>query len=236
VPGEGRLAGRVVLVAGASRGLGAAIAVACAREAAHTVLLARTRGGLEEVDDAVRAAGGEATLIVADLRKAELVDSLGPALLERFGRLDGLVSCAADLGLLTPAAHLDPALFEQVVSLNLLAQQRLIRSVDPLLRASPAGRAVFLTCDAARAAPAYWAAYAASKAGLEALVRCWAAELRITNARANLLDPGPLATRLRAKAFPGEPADRQPSPETVAPSIVHYLTPACEFNGERLTA
>lgn len=238
-PPPGRLAGRIVVVAGASRGLGRATALLCAAEGARLVAVARTRGALEELDDAVRPLGPAnaegAVLVTLDLSKGELVDRLGAALFERFGRIDGLLSAAAELGPLTPAAHLDPATFERVVALNLFAQQRLIRTLDPLLRASPAGRAVFVTCTAARTAPAYWGAYAASKAALEALVRAYAAELRITNARAVLLDPGPMATRLRARAFPGEPEGAQPAPETVAPHVVELLTSASQLHGEIVT-
>jgi NAD(P)-dependent dehydrogenase (short-subunit alcohol dehydrogenase family) len=234
--GDGlRLAERVIVITGASRGLGAAVAEACAREGARLVLIARTRGALEEVDDAVRAAGGEAaTLIVLDLAAGSALDPLGAALLDRFGRVDGLVACAAELGELTPVAHLEPAVLEKILAVNLVSAQRLIRTLDPLIRAAPAGRAVFLTCDVALAAPAYWGGYAASKAGLEVLVRTWAAELRITNARANLVDPGPMATRLRARAFPGERTDAQPSPAALGARIVELLTAECQRNGERV--
>lgn len=232
-----RLAGRIILVAGASRGLGAAVARACAAEGAHLVLAGRTQGALEEQDDLIREMrggdeGAAPTLVTLDLTDGAAVDRLGGAVFHRFGRLDGLVVTAAELGILTPTAHLDPELFARLVAINLLAPQRLIRSLDPLLRTAPAGRAVFVTCEQGHTAPPYWGGYAAGKAGLEALVRAYAAELRITNARANLVDPGPMATRLRARAFPGEPADRQPSPDTVAPAIVELLTPDCELNGE----
>jgi NAD(P)-dependent dehydrogenase (short-subunit alcohol dehydrogenase family) len=237
-PGGRRLAGSTVLVVGASRGLGRAVALACAAEGAHLVLVARTQGALEELDDAIRAraAGAEdvpgATLITLDLGDGKLVDALGAALFQRFGRLDGLVVCAAELGVLTPLAHLDPALFARLMAVNVLAPQRLIRTLDPLLRAAPAGRAVFATCEPGRHPHAYWGGYAAAKAALEMLVRVYAAELRITNAKVNLVDPGPMETALRRRAFPGEVAGKQPQPATLAPAIVELLTPDCQLNGE----
>ena len=232
------LTGRVVLVTGASRGVGAAVAEACAAEGAKLILVARTRGGLAEVDDRVRALGSEATLVQLDLAKGELVDALGPAVFHKHGRLDGLVACAGQLGKLSPVPHLDPKVLERLYALNVLANHRLIRTLDPLLRASDAGRAVFLTDSRASAGPAYWGGYGATKAALEAMVCAWAAEAaRITRLRVNLVDPGPVRTRLREDAFPGEPARRVPTPAEVAPRIVPLLTPAWQRCGElvRLT-
>lgn len=229
---EGRLTGRVVVVTGASRGLGAAVAEACAAEGAHLVLLARTKGALEEVDDRVRRLGGQATLVAADLTKGELVDALGGALHQRFGRVDGLVAAAAELGPLTPVSHLETKAFDSLLRVNLLANHRLIRSLDPLLRAAPAGRAVFVTDRVHEAGRAYWGAYAASKAALEALVLAYATEVRLTKLRVNLFDPGPLATRLRASAYPGERADALPAPASAAPALVELLLPGCARHGE----
>lgn len=227
------LAGRLVLVTGASRGLGAAVAVACAQEGAHLVLVARTQGALEEIDDKVRAVGADgATLLALDLREGDLVDRLGATLLERFGLLDGLVLAHAELGLLTPVSHLKPDVLADTMAVNFLAAHRLIRTLDPLLRLSPSGRVVALTCEAARARTAYWGTYAASKAALEALVTCWADETERTRMRINLVDPGPMATRLRRRAFPGETADAQPAPELRAPAIVELLRPTSERHGE----
>lgn len=232
MPEPGRLAGRIILVTGASRGLGAAVAEACAAEGAMLVLVARTRGGLEEVDDTVRRRGGRATLVPMDLTKGELVDSLGASVHRRFGRLDGLVHCAAELGEITPVSHLEPRLFERVLALNLVATHRLIRSLDPLLRASADGRAVFVTDGSAGPGRAYWGGYAASKAGLEALILAYAAETRITRLRVSLFDPGPMATRLRAKAYPGERPESLPSPAAPASRIVDLLLPASPSHGE----
>ncbi|MDF1586901.1 SDR family NAD(P)-dependent oxidoreductase [Marinimicrococcus flavescens] len=227
-----RLSDRIVCITGASRGFGAAVARACAAEGAHLVLTGRTKGGLEEVDDAVRAAGGQATLIPLDLRQGQMIDTLGAALYERFGRLDGLVLNAGELGPITPVSHLEPKVLERVMGLNVLATHRLIRSLEPLLKASADGRAVVVTDAPAREPRAYWGAYAASKAALEALARCWALELRITPVRVNLAEPGPMGTRLRGDAFPGEKPGDQPEPAHYAAGIVDLLDPACTRNGE----
>ena len=226
------LEGRIVLVTGAGHGIGADVARACAVEGATLVLTARSRAALEEVDDQIRAAGAErATLVPLDLTKGQEVDMLGAAIFQRFGRLDGLAACAGEIGLLTPVSHLDPAVMQRVLTVNLLANQRLIRSLEPVLRAAPDARAVFAT-DAAGRNAAYWGVYAASKAALEALVLAWAAELRITPVKVNLLDPGPVATRLRATAFPGERPERLRQPDEVAPAFVELLLPSSRRHAE----
>mgnify|MGYP005811885023 CR=1 FL=1 len=217
--------GTVALITGASRGLGAAVAVEMARLGAHVVLLARTQGGLEETDDAVRSVGGAATLLPIDLREGEVVDAVGPSLYQRFGRLDVLVHCAGVLGKLTPVGHVQPKDWADVVGVNLSAAWRLIRTSDPLLREAPTGRAVFVTDTRASEPLAYWGAYGATKAGMEHLVRTWAAELRITRVRAMLFDPGPMRTRLRAQAFPGQDPTTLPLPETVAPRLAALCLP-----------
>ena len=209
---------RIVLVTGASRGIGRACALAFARAGAHVVATARTQGALEELDDEVTAATGRsATLVPLDLRQGNDIDRLGAALFERWGRLDVLFSNAGDLGLVTPVAHLDVSVWDRAVAVNLTANFRLIRAMDPLLRAAPAGRAVFLTTGIAQAPRAYFGAYAASKAGLEALVRTYVDETEHTAVRCALLSPGPMRTRMRAAAFPGEDAEVLPPPEALAP-------------------
>ena len=222
----------VALVTGASRGLGAAVAVELARLGAHVVITARTQGGLEDTDDAIRAGGGSATLLPLDLHDGAQLDTIGPSLLQRFGRLDVLVHCAGVLGRLTPVAHIIPADWMDVVAVNFSAAWRLIRTCDPLLRAAPAGRAVFVTDARARAPKAYWGPYGATKAGMEHLVLTWADELRLTRLKVNLFDPGVMRSRLRSNAFPGEnPAD-VPRPSAAAPRLAALCLPEETRHGE----
>ncbi|HXV01925.1 MAG TPA: SDR family NAD(P)-dependent oxidoreductase [Caulobacteraceae bacterium] len=213
---ERTLAGRVALVTGASRGIGAAAALALGTAGAKVIAVGRTQGGLEALDDAIRAAGGEAaSLVPMDLTAGDGIDELGLRLFERHGHLDILVHAAAMLGGLRPVAHVPPALWDKLLAANLTGAYRLIRSLEPLLRASDRGRAIFLTCEAARAPKAFWGAYAATKAGLEAMVRAWADEVDNTPIRALLLDPGPARTALRAQAFPGEEKASQTEPAAI---------------------
>ncbi len=227
-----RLQDRVALVTGASRGLGAAVAERFAGEGAHVILVARTVGGLEECDDRVTAAGGSATLVPLDLTDGPGIDRLGAAVAERWGRLDVLVGNAAMLGGLSPVGHFDPETWDQVLAVNTTANWRLIRSFDPLLRASTAGRAIFVTSGVTQGVFPYWAAYATSKAALESMVQIYAAEMHKTAVRANLVSPGILATRLRAQAFPGEDANELAAPESITEIFVELATPDCQRNGE----
>ncbi|MBV9783222.1 MAG: SDR family NAD(P)-dependent oxidoreductase [Acidisphaera sp.] len=219
------LSGRVALVTGASRGIGAATAVELGRLGAHVVITARTQGGLEETDDAIRATGSAATLLPLDLLDGDQVDAIGPSLFERFGRLDILVSNAGALGRLTPVPHILPRDWADVVGVNLAATWHLIRTCGPLLQIADAGRAVFITTGLARAPKAYWGAYGATKAGLEHLVLTWAEETRTTRLRVNLFDPGVVATRLRAMAMPGEDPTPLARPTDVAPAIAALCLP-----------
>jgi NAD(P)-dependent dehydrogenase (short-subunit alcohol dehydrogenase family) len=230
-----RLAGEIALITGASRGIGAAVAERFAQEGAHVVLAARTVGGLEEVDDRIRAAGGNATLVPVDLRDFIKIDELAAALFDRYGRLDVLVGNAAEFGTFSPLGHIDPTVWAQVIDLNLNANWRLIRAMDPLLRAAPAGRAIFVTCGVARGAFPYWGAYAVSKAALEMLVKIYAGEISKTAVRVNLIDPGIVRTRLRARAFPGENPASLPTPESAAEAFLALAVPECARNGEILT-
>lgn len=219
------LDGNIALVTGASRGLGAAVAIRLAALGAHVVLVARTQGGLEETDDAIRAAGGQATLLPMDLRDGAQVDLIAPSLFQRFGRLDILVSNAGDIGTLTPVPHIDMKEWAGVHALNIEAPLRLIRGCAPLLLAAPAGRAVFVTASAATAPHAYWGHYAASLAAARGLALTWAAETVNSRLRVSMFDPGPMATRLRLRAFPGEPPDTHPTPASVAPDLVALCLP-----------
>lgn len=230
------LEGRVALITGASRGIGAALALELAKLGAQCVLVARTQGGLEEVDDAIRAAGGKpATLLPFDLQKAEKdIDMIGPSIAERFGRLDILVHNAGALNKLTPVSHIEPRDWAEVMAVNLTASWRLIRSCDPPLRASDAGRAVFLTTGLAQNPRAYWGMYGASKAGMENLVMTWAAEVEATPVRVNLVDPGRTATKLRAAAYPGEDPDSIAQPADVAPGIAALCLPSETRHGARI--
>ncbi len=232
----GVLDGSVALVTGASRGLGAAAAVELARAGAHVVITARTQGGLEETDDAVRGVGGAATLLPLDLHEGETIDAIGPSLYERFGRLDVLVHAAGTLGRLTPVPHIMPREWDDAVAVNFAAVWRLIRSCDRLLRAAPAGRAVFVTAARARAPKAYWGLYGATKAGLEHLALSWADEAANTPLRVNLFDPGPMATRLRRDAYPGELQDALPRPEAVAPALAALCLPGETRTGTLVAA
>jgi NAD(P)-dependent dehydrogenase (short-subunit alcohol dehydrogenase family) len=229
---EGQLAGRIALITGAARGLGAAVAKRFAAEGAHLILVDRIQGGLEEVDDAVKSAGGTATLVPLDLLLPNGIEELGARVAERFRRLDILVGNAAVLGTLGPAHHLDIPVWEQTIATNLTANWRLIRSVDPLLRQSAAGRAIFVTADVARLPKPFWGAYAASKAGLETLVRMYAAEIPPTsNLRVNLVDPGRVGTALRARAYPGEKREKLPRPDDVTEPFVRLAEAGCDEQG-----
>jgi len=230
------LASRIALVTGASRGIGAATAVALARLGAHVVITARTQGGLEETDDAIRTAGGAATILPLDLREAESIDAIGPSLVQRFGRLDVLIHNAGALGKLSPAGHILPKDFAECVAINLVASYRLIRTCAPVLAASDAGRAVFVTTSVASTPRAFWGAYASTKAGMEMLARTWADEVEGTALRVNLFDPGATATRMRAMAFPGEDPNTLPTPASVADKLVVLCLPSETRHGITLRA
>jgi NAD(P)-dependent dehydrogenase (short-subunit alcohol dehydrogenase family) len=227
---------RIALVTGASRGIGRAAALALAEAGCHVILSARTSGALEEVDDEITEAGGSASILKLDLANGSDLDALGPTLYERWQQLDVLVASGGVLGRLSPLAHLIDDVWEETIRVNLTANWRLIRTLDPLLRRAPAGRAVFLTSRAATRIRAYWGAYAASKAGLDALVKTYAAETATTPVKVNLLEPGPTRTRMRAQAYPGEDASTVKSPESLAPLILELTSPDCTRSGEVVSA
>jgi NAD(P)-dependent dehydrogenase (short-subunit alcohol dehydrogenase family) len=220
-----RLKGRIALVTGASRGVGAAIARAYAGEGAHVIGVARTTGALEELDDQINAFGGSATLVPMDLTDFDAIDDLGRQIFERWGRLDILVGNAAILGDLSPVGHIRPEVWQRAYDLNVTANYRLIRAMDSLLRQSDAGRALFVTSGAARSLPPYWALYASTKAALDAIALVYAKETVKTNVRVNVVNPGPTRTDMRAAAFPGEDPDQLPTPDHVAETMIALAEP-----------
>ncbi|MCV0397706.1 MAG: SDR family NAD(P)-dependent oxidoreductase [Rhizobiaceae bacterium] len=237
------LSGRTALVTGASRGIGYHLAKQIAAAGAHVIAVARTVGGLEELDDEIKAAGGAATLVPLDLADMAGIDRLGGSIHERWGKLDILVANAGVLGVIAPLAHVEARVFERTMTINVTSTWRLIRSVDPLLRKSDAGRAVVMSSGAAHSARAYWGPYAASKAAVEAMTRSWADETKNTPLRVNLVNPGIARTAMRAQAMPGENPDDVPHPSEVAAKILPLASPDLTETGliwnvesERFTA
>jgi NAD(P)-dependent dehydrogenase (short-subunit alcohol dehydrogenase family) len=227
---------RIILVSGASRGIGYAAALALAKAGNHVVAIARSEKALTTLDDAIQAATGQpATLIPLDLRDFATVDRLASVLLERFGVLDGLLGNAGVLGTIGPLETVSPQAFQETIEVNLMANWRLIRAVHPLLRHSRAGRALFVTSGAAVNHRAYWGPYAASKAGLEAMINCYADEVEKSPIRVNLYDPGPTRTEMRFKAMPGEDQNTLPTPDDVAAPIPFYLSADCDDHNARVS-
>lgn len=224
--------GRVALVTGASRGIGYQIAKQLGERGAHVIALARTVGGLEDLDDEIKAAGGQTTLVPLDLMDFDALDRLGAAIFERWKKLDILVGNAGMLGVLSPLGHISPKDFEKVMSVNVTANWRLIRSLDPLLRQSDAGRALFLTSFHAQTHTAFWGLQSISKAAVEAMAKTWANESLQTAMKINLADPGPTRTGLRAKAMPGETPENLPTPRHVAEGLLQLLKPDVFRTGE----
>jgi NAD(P)-dependent dehydrogenase (short-subunit alcohol dehydrogenase family) len=222
--------GRIALVTGASRGIGRAAAIALAGAGAHVILVARTVGGLEETDDEIQKLGGTATLVPMNLRDFDAIDRLGASIHERWGKLDALFGNAGQLGQLTPLTHMEPKTWAEVIDVNLTANWRLIRSLDPLLKASDAGRALFVTSGAARKHIAYWGAYAVSKSALEILALTYAVECEGTDVKVNLINPGPMRTLMRQKAMPGEDPAYLVKPEDMAFKVVEMLSPSYQLN------
>ncbi len=226
-----QLKDRIALITGASRGIGRAVALAYAREGAHVLLVARGRTALEEVNDAIKESGGKVSLIPLNLTDGKRVDALGPTLYERFGRLDLLVGNAAILGRLSPLTHIPSEHWERVMATNVTANWRLIRTLDPLLRRSDAGRAIFVTSSVAHTAKAYWAPYSVSKAALETLAQTYANETSDSPIKVNIIDPGATTTRMRAEAYPGEDQSTLHTPEQVAELFVTLAEPATDVSG-----
>ncbi len=222
------LQGKVALVTGASRGLGFATALHLAKAGAHIIVTARTKGGLEELDDEVKAAGSTATLVPMNITDLDAIDRLGAAIFERHKKLDILVGNAGTLGKLTPLAHVEPKVWDDALTINLTSNYRLIRSMDALLQAAPAGRAVFVTSGLAQKCWPFWGTYSIGKAALEAMMKTYAAEVATTKMRVNCFSPGPTRTKMRATAMPGEDPETLPTADEVAAQIL----PMCmdDFN------
>lgn len=229
---KGRLEGRIALVTGASRGIGRSIALGYAREGAHVLAMARTQGALEALDDEIRAAGGTATLIPADLKDFDSLDNLGAMIHERWGKLDIFVGNAGVLGDLTPMHHLEPKVYDDLMAVNVTANYRLIRSLDMLLRASDAGRVILVSSGAGENFHAFWGGYAMTKAALNAMGKTYAAEVANSSMRVNLVNPGATRTKMRAIAAPGEDPETLPHPDELVDMFVELASPACEKNGE----
>jgi NAD(P)-dependent dehydrogenase (short-subunit alcohol dehydrogenase family) len=208
------------------------VALAYAREGAHLILVGRTSGALEEVDDEIQGLGGTATLLTLNLKHQDKIDTLGPTIYQRWDKLDILVGNAGILGPLSPLGHVTSDAWDDVLAINLTANWRLIRTLDPLLRRSDAGRAIFVSSGAAISRPAYWGPYSVSKAALEAMIATYAKEVENTPVRVNLINPGPTRTAMRAKAFPGEDPNSLKTPEDITPTFVRLAEPAWKDNGK----
>ena len=230
------LSGRLVLVTGATRGIGRAVAVAAARAGAELIITGRTIGALEEVDDEIGAAGGTATIVQLDMTDFPAIPRLAAAIASRWQRLDGFVANAGMLPALTPVGHVTEEAWNDSMAVNLTGQWHMIRAFDPLLRAAPAGRAILVSSGAAVGSRPFWGPYAAAKAGLEALGRSWAGESEQTNLRINMMNPGGTATKMRASAFPGENPATLPTPEDIAPAFLTLLSDHCQHHGELVSA
>lgn len=233
---SGDLSGKVILVSGASRGIGRAVAIAAARAGAEMIITGRTTGALEEVDDEIRASGSNSTIVELDMKDTPAMARLAAGIHGRWGRLDGFVANAAILTALTPVSHVTPEAWDDTLAVNLTGQWHMIRALDPLLRVSPAGRAILVTSSAAVGSRPFWGPYAATKAALEALGRSWAGESEKTNLRINMMNPGGTATGMRASAFPGEDPASLPTPEDIAPAFLALLADECSYHGELMDA
>ncbi len=225
------LEGKIILVTGASRGIGYAAAKEAARRGAHIIAVARTVGGLEELDDEIKAIGSETTIVPLDLNDGDGVDRLGKAIFDRWGKLDGLIINAAMLGPISPLSHIAPKDFTKVMETNVTAAFRLIRSLDFLLKASDGGRVGFVSSSSAESAKPYWGLYAASKAALNALAKSYAGELANTKVKVNVFYPGAVRTGMRAKAVPGEDPSTLMTPDEIAPRLVDLVSPDLSKTG-----
>lgn len=225
------LADRVILITGASRGIGYFTAIDAAKRGAHVIAVARTIGGLEELDDEIQAVGGSATLVPLDIADGDKIDQMGGSIFERWGKLDGLIANAGLLGIISPVPHISPKEVDEVFNVNVIANFRLLRSLDPLLRQSDAGRAVFVSSSAAETGKPFWGLYGATKAAVNAMAKSYAGEMESSNVKANVFYPGAVRTGMRAKAVPGEDASTLPHPREIAPKLVDMVAPSNQNNG-----
>jgi NAD(P)-dependent dehydrogenase (short-subunit alcohol dehydrogenase family) len=225
------LNGRIALVTGASRGIGYFTALELGKAGAHVIATARTIGGLEELDDAIKAIGGSATLVPFDLSDMDAIDRLGASIFERWGKLDILVANASILGVISPLAHIEAKVFEKVMNTNVTSMWRLIRSLEPLLVKSDAARALLLSSGVATKPRAFWGAYAMSKAAVETMGRIWAEEMAHTSLKVNLVNPGATRTAMRAQAMPGEDPQTLPHPSEIAEKILFLASPEMTDSG-----
>ena len=230
------LSGKVILVTGASRGIGHAVSLSAAQAGADVIITGRTIGALEELDDAIKASGAHATIVEHDMSDFAALPRLATAIHERWRRLDGLVVNAAILGTLTPLSHLDQNVWDETILINLTAQWHVIKAMEQLLTAAHAGRAILVSSGAAQGSYPFWVPYAVSKAGLEAMGRVWAGETEQTNLRVNMINPGGTATSMRAAAFPGEDPNTLPSPDAIAPAFLQLLSSDCRDHGRLFQA
>ncbi|MFT6659958.1 SDR family NAD(P)-dependent oxidoreductase [Maritalea sp.] len=226
------LADRVILITGASRGIGYFTAIEAAKRGAHVIAIARTIGGLEELDDEIQSVGGSATLVPLDIADGDKIDQMGGSIFERWGKLDGLIANAGLLGIISPVPHIAPKEVKNVFDVNVIANFRLLRSLDPLLRASDAGRAVFVSSSAAETGKPFWGLYGATKAAVNAMTKSYAGEMESSTVNANVFYPGAVRTGMRAKAVPGEDASTLPHPREIAPKLVDMVTPTNQMNGQ----
>jgi NAD(P)-dependent dehydrogenase (short-subunit alcohol dehydrogenase family) len=230
--GSFRLDGKLALVTGASRGIGYCLSKELASRGAHVIAVARTVGGLEELDDEIKAAGGTATLVPLDLTDMPAIDRLGGSIHERWGKLDIMVANAGVLGTISPIGHVEAKVFDKLMAINVSSVWRLIRTTDPLLKLSDAGRAILVSSGVAHTARPYWGPYAASKAAVEVMARTWAEESHQTRLRVNSVNPGATRTAMRAQAMPGEDPDTLPTPAEVAAKIALLCDPSLEVTGK----
>lgn len=226
------LAGRVIVVTGASRGIGYFSAIEAARRGAHVIAVARTVGGLEDLDDDIQAVGGSATLVPMDLTDGDAIDRMGRAIFDRWGKLDGLLANAGLLGVISPVSHLAPKEVQKLFDLNVIANFRLVRSLEPLLKQSDAGRVVFVSSSSAKSCKPYWGLYAATKAALNAMAKSYAGENANSKLNINVVNPGPTRTQMRAKAVPGEDPNSLPHPRDIAPKFIDLMSPNFVQNGQ----